>query len=206
VNTVIYFASTVLRYTGLNTDTSVLLAVFVGVTNFVVTIVAVLVMDWVGRRGLLLAGTATLTVALIVLGAYFQFSALNQGVPVLGLVCVIVYIIGFAIGLGPVFWLMISEIYPLQFRSQAMAVATICNWGANFIVSFFFLQETKAIGRGPTFWIYAAVGIVAIAFFWFKVPETKNRPLEDIEREIGGEELARALSDNGGASRGGDES
>ncbi len=124
----------------------------------------------------------------------------------LGLVCVIVYIIGFAIGLGPVFWLMISEIYPLQFRSQAMAVATICNWGVNFIVSFFFLQETKAIGRGPTFWIYAAVGIVAIAFFWFKVPETKNRPLEDIEREIGGEELARALSDNGGASRGGDES
>jgi len=206
VNTVIYFASTILGYTGFNTDTSVLLAVFVGVTNFVVTIVAVLVMDWVGRRGLLLAGTATLTVALVVLGAYFQFSALNQGVPVLGLVCVIVYIIGFAIGLGPVFWLMISEIYPLQFRSQAMAVATICNWGANFIVSFFFLQETKAIGRGPTFWIYAAVGIVAIAFFWFKVPETKNRPLEDIEREIGGEELARALSDDGGSSRGGDES
>ena len=200
VNTVIYFASTILGYTGFNTDTSVLLAVFVGVTNFVMTIVAVLVMDWVGRRGLLLTGTAILTVALVVLGAYFQFSALNQGVPVLGLICVIVYIVGFAIGLGPVFWLMISEIYPLQFRSQAMAVATICNWGANFIVSFFFLQETKAIGRGPTFWIYAAVGIVAIAFFWFKVPETKNRPLEDIEREIGGEELTRALSDDGGSS------
>jgi sugar porter (SP) family MFS transporter len=194
VNTVIYFASTILGYTGFNTDTSVLLAVFVGVTNLVFTLVAVLVLDWVGRRGLLLAGTGLLTVALVVLGAYFQFSALNQGFPELGLICVIVYIVGFAIGLGPVFWLMISEIYPLQFRSKAMAVATMCNWAANFLVSYFFLQEAKAIGRGPTFWIYAGLAVAAIAFFWVKVPETKNRPLEEIEREIGGEELARAVS------------
>ncbi|HET8604279.1 MAG TPA: sugar porter family MFS transporter [Marmoricola sp.] len=195
VNTVIYFASTILGYTGASTSTAVLLAVFVGVTNFVVTIVAILLMDWVGRRGLLLTGTAILTVALVVLGAYFWFPSLSHGASWLGLVCVIVYIIGFAVGLGPVFWLMISEIYPLQFRSQAMAVATVCNWAANFIVSYFFLQEAQAIGRGPTFWIYAFIGIGAIAFFWFKVPETKNRPLEDIEREVGGDELAEAVGE-----------
>jgi sugar porter (SP) family MFS transporter len=196
VNTVIYFASTILHYTGASTNSAVLLAVYVGVTNFVVTIVAVLVMDWVGRRGLLLSGTAILTVALVVLGAYFRFPALSHGASWLGVACVIVYIIGFAVGLGPVFWLMISEIYPLQFRSQAMAVATICNWGANFIVSYFFLQETQAIGKGPTFWIYAVIAVAAIAFFWFKVPETKNRPLEDIEREIGGEQLAHAVGED----------
>ncbi|HET8559951.1 MAG TPA: sugar porter family MFS transporter [Marmoricola sp.] len=196
VNTVIYFASTILHYTGASTSSAVLLAVFVGVTNFVVTIVAILVMDWVGRRGLLITGTAILCVALVVLGAYFQFSALSQGASWLGLVCVIVYIIGFAIGLGPVFWLMISEIYPLQFRSQAMAVATICNWAANFIVSYFFLQEAQAIGKGPTFWIYAAIAVGAIAFFVAKVPETKGRQLEDIEREVGGEELAEAVGDD----------
>jgi sugar porter (SP) family MFS transporter len=195
VNTVIYFASTILHYTGASTNSAVLLAVYVGVTNFVMTIVAILLMDWVGRRGLLITGTAILFVSLVVLGAYFQFSALSHGASWLGLVCVIVYIIGFAVGLGPVFWLMISEIYPLQFRSQAMAVATICNWGANFLVSYFFLQETQAIGKGPTFWIYAAISIAAIAFFWFKVPETKNRPLEDIEREVGGAELAEAVSE-----------
>ncbi|HEX6516058.1 MAG TPA: sugar porter family MFS transporter [Nocardioidaceae bacterium] len=200
VNTVIYFATTILHYTGSSTDTAVMLAVFVGVTNFVTTLVAVLLMDWVGRRWLLLGGTALLTVALFVLGAYFSFPTLAKGVSWLGLVCVIVYIVGFAVGLGPVFWLMISEIYPLQFRSIAMAVATICNWAANFIVSYFFLQEAAAIGRGPTFWIYGVIGIAAIAFFWFKVPETKNRPLEDIEREIGGEELAEAV---GGDSSGG---
>lgn len=196
VNTVIYFAATILHYTGASTNSAVLLAVFVGVTNFVVTIVAILLMDWVGRRGLLLAGTAILCVSLVVLGAYFQFSALSHGASWLGLVCVIVYIIGFAVGLGPVFWLMISEIYPLQFRSQAMAVATICNWAANFIVSYFFLQEAQAIGKGPTFWIYAVIAVGAIAFFWFKVPETKNRQLEDIEREIGGEELAEAVGED----------
>jgi sugar porter (SP) family MFS transporter len=195
VNTVIYFASTILHYTGASTNSAVLLAVYVGVTNFVMTIVAILLMDWVGRRGLLITGTAILFVSLVVLGAYFQFSALSHGASWLGLVCVIVYIIGFAVGLGPVFWLMISEIYPLQFRSQAMAVATICNWGANFLVSYFFLQETQAIGKGPTFWIYAAISIAAIAFFWFKVPETKNRPLEDIERAVGGAELAEAVSE-----------
>lgn len=194
VNTVIYFASTILHYTGSTTSESVQLAVYVGVTNFVVTIVAVLIMDWVGRRWLLLTGTAILTVALVVLGLYFYFPSWHQSVSWLGLVCVIVYIVGFAIGLGPVFWLMISEIYPLHFRSQAMAVATVCNWAANFLVSYFFLQETAAIGRGPTFWIYAGLGIVAIVFFWFKVPETKNRPLEDIEREIGGEETAGAAT------------
>ncbi|MGN6129708.1 MAG: sugar porter family MFS transporter [Nocardioidaceae bacterium] len=193
VNTVIYFASTILHYTGSSTDQSVMLAIFVGVTNFVVTIVAVLVMDWVGRRPLLIGGTATLCVALVVLGLYFQLPSLSHGASWLGLVCVIVYIIGFAVGLGPVFWLMISEIYPLQFRSLAMAVATIGNWAANFIVSYFFLQETKAIGRGPTFWIYAGLSVVAIAFFLKYVPETKGRELEDIEREIGGDELAEAV-------------
>ena len=197
VNTVIYFASTIIGYVGFGTSQAVMLAVIVGLTNFVFTIVAVLLLDSIGRRGLLIVGTSILTVALIVLGAYFQFSVLSQNVSWLGIVCVVVYIVGFAIGLGPVFWLMISEIYPLAFRSHAMAIATICNWAANFLVSFYFLQETEAIGRGPTFWIYAAIAVGAVAFFRTKVPETKNRALEDIERDIGGEELAEATGANG---------
>ena len=193
VNTVIYFATTILKYTGQTTNSAVLLAVFVGVTNFVVTILAMLLLDWVGRRALLINGTIVLTIALFLLGCYFYFPALNQGAPWVGLAALIIFIIGFAIGLGPVFWLMISEIYPLQFRSQAMSVATICNWASNFIISYFFLQETEAIGKAPTFWIYGVIGIAAIAFFWFRVPETKHRQLEEIEREVGGEELAEAV-------------
>jgi sugar porter (SP) family MFS transporter len=198
VNTVIYFTSTILRYTGSTLNQSIQLAVYVGVTNFVATIVAVLILDWVGRRWLLIAGTALATLSLFALGAYFAVPALNHGVAWMGLACVIAYIVGFAVGLGPVFWLMISEIYPLHFRSKAMAIATICNWAANFLVSYFFLQEVAAIGQPPTFWIYGVIGIVAIAFFWFKVPETKNRTLEEIERDIGGEALAQAVTEGEG--------
>jgi sugar porter (SP) family MFS transporter len=186
INTVIYFATTILKYTGVSTNTSVALAVFVGLTNFITTIVAALLMDWVGRRKLLLPGTAILTVALVALGAYFHWSVINQGHSWVGLVCLIVYIIGFAIGLGPVFWLMISEIYPLHLRSKAMAIATAFNWGANFIVSYYFLQMVDAIGRAATFWVYAGLGVVAFAYFAVKVPETKSRSLEEIEQEIVG--------------------
>jgi sugar porter (SP) family MFS transporter len=192
INTVIYFATTILKYTGASTNTSVLLAVFVGVTNFGTTIIAALLMDSVGRRRLLIPGTALLTLALTALGAYFFWPALSHGHSWIGLACVILYIIGFALGLGPVFWLMISEIFPLQFRSQAMAICTMGNWAANFVVSYYFLTMTKTIGRGPTFWVYAGMGVLAIAFFWARVPETKQRSLEEIERDIGGEELAEA--------------
>jgi len=203
INTVIYFATTILKFTGSTTNQSVLLAVYVGVTNFATTIVAALLIDWTGRRKLLIPGTGLLTVALIVLGAYFFWPGFHHSVPWVGLACVIVYIIGFAIGLGPVFWLMISEIYPLQFRSKAMAIATMFNWGANFIVSFYFLQMTQAIGRGETFWVYALMGILAMIFFWYKVPETKGKSLEEIEHDIGGEELASAVSGGDGpADRG----
>jgi len=193
INTVIYFTSTILKYTGSSTNMSIQLAVYVGATNFVTTIAAVLLMDWAGRRKLLIPGTVILTLALFGLGLFFQLTALSSH-PAIGLACVIIYIVGFAIGLGPVFWLMISEIYPLHFRSQAMAVATIFNWGANFLVSYYFLQMTDAIGKPATFYIYGVMGILSLVFFWFKVPETKNRSLEEIEREIGGVETAEAAT------------
>jgi hypothetical protein len=93
-----------------------------------------------------------------------------------------------------VFWLMISEIYPLHLRSKAMAIATAFNWGANFIVSYYFLQMVDAIGRDATFWVYGGLGILAFAYFWVKVPETKNRSLEEIEREVGGERVVEAAA------------
>ena len=185
INTVIYFASTILKYTGSSTSLSVQQAVYVGLTNFVLTIVAILCMDWLGRRVILITGTVVSTVALIALGFYFHFTGFAKAEAWFGLACVIVYIAGFAFSLGPVFWLMISEIFPLKYRSKAMAICTVFNWAANFIVSFFFLQQVAAIGKPATFWIYAFLGVLAIGFIWLRVPETKGRSLEQIEEEIG---------------------
>jgi sugar porter (SP) family MFS transporter len=185
INTVIYFTSTILQYTGSSTSLSVQQAVYVGLTNFVLTIVAILCMDWLGRRVILISGTILSVVALIALGFYFELPGFAQAYPWFGLACVIAYIAGFAFSLGPVFWLMISEIFPLAHRSKAMAVCTIVNWAANFIVSYFFLQQVAAIGKPATFWIYAAIGVIAIGFIWLRVPETRGKPLEQIEDEVG---------------------
>jgi predicted MFS family arabinose efflux permease len=85
-----------------------------------------------------------------------------------------------------VFWLMISEIFPLRVRSPAMSVSTVGNWSANFLVSSFFLTLTTAITREGTFWLYACFGVLALIFFVTKLPETKDRSLEEIEREVTG--------------------
>ncbi len=185
VNTVIYYSATIFSYTGLNASTSVLRAIFIGVTNVVFTLVALLLIDRVGRRVLLLTGTAICVVALGGLGCYFHFATLQQDYGWLALVSLIVFIIGFAIGLGPVFWLMISEIYPLGIRSRAMSVATVANWSFNFLVSYFFLSLVDVIGKAGTFWLYGGLGIVAFTYFLLRVPETRNRTLEEIERDIG---------------------
>jgi Na+/melibiose symporter-like transporter len=94
VNTVIYFTATILKYTGSSTSLSVQQAVYVGVTNFVFTIVAILCMDWLGRRVMVIGGTVVAAVALFALGVYFQFSGFAHADPWFGLLCVIVYIAG----------------------------------------------------------------------------------------------------------------
>ncbi|MFR0357286.1 sugar porter family MFS transporter [Streptomyces sediminimaris] len=185
VNTIIYYAPTILQQTGLSADSAVSQALSVGITNVVFTVVAVLLLDKVGRRPLLLTGTALLTVALAGLGVYFAVPALRDSAPWMALVALVLYIAAFAIGLGPVFWLMISEIFPQTLRGTAMSVCTAVNWGANFAISASFLSLAGWISRSGVFWIYTALGVVAWIFFSRRVPETRGKSLEDIQEELG---------------------
>ena len=186
INTIIYYAPTILQFAGGGGSSSVIArTVFVGITNIVMTVVAVLLLDRVGRRPLLIWGTVGVSLSMLVLGAFFFFTSLQESAPWLALVCLVFYVGSYAVGLGPVFWLMISEIYPLGIRSDAMAAATMANWGSNFLVSATFLTVVGAAGKGPTFWIYAGLGAIATAFFVWKVPETKGRSLEEIESQLG---------------------
>jgi len=164
--------------------------VFIGLTNVVFTILAVLLLDRVGRRALLLVGTAGLLLGLIVLGLFFQFPTLQQDLPWLALGALLLYIASFAVGLGPVFWLMISEIYPLGVRSIAMSATTVVNWAANFLVSVSFLSLVTWISRPATFYLYAGISVLALLLFWRTVPETKGRSLEDIQQELTGRRVA----------------
>lgn len=188
VNTVIYYAPTILKSTGIGTSSAITQALSVGLANVVFTIIAVLILDRLGRRPLLITGTAGCIISLIVLGVFFASKSLQHSASWLALVCLIAYIASFAVGLGPVFWLMISEIFPLRIRSAAMSISTVGNWTANFLVSSFFLSLVAAITAHWTFWLYAAFGVIALIYFVFRVPETKGRTLEEIERELGSEE------------------
>ncbi len=190
VNTVIYFSDTILKYTGISTDKSIGEALFVGITNVVFTVIAIPLLDRVGRRPLLITGTVGGTISLVVLGLYFFSSTLQHSASWLGLVALVAFIASFALGLGPVFWLLISEIFPLGIRSKAMSTCTVANWTCNFLISYFFLSLVSGIGKAGTFWLYAGFGILAVIFFSLRVPETKDKSLEEIEQDVGGQPVS----------------
>jgi sugar porter (SP) family MFS transporter len=185
INTVIYYAPTILKFAGQQNTGALTQSVFIGCTNVFFTIVAILLLDKLGRRFFLIAGTATLTVALVGLGIFFESAGVRHSVSWLALACLLVYIMGFAVGLGPVFWLMIAEIFPIQMRGPAMAVCTMFNWGLNFAISYTFLTLVGAITKQGTFWLYAFFGVCALVFFITLVPETKDRSLEEIQSDLG---------------------
>lgn len=188
INTVIYYAPTIFQFAGLHSATASIAATAgVGVVNVLATVVAVILVDRAGRRPLLLAGIAGMVVSLAVLGAGFAFGGAGSGGSLLGLITAVsltAYVASFAIGLGPVFWLLIAEIYPLNVRGRAMSVATITNWAANFLITLTFLTLAGVMGRAGVFWLYALVGIVAWLFVLRLVPETKGLTLEEIEEHF----------------------
>lgn len=184
INTVIYYAPTIFQFAGLHSHSAAILATAgVGSVNVLLTIVAVWLLDRVGRRPLLLHGLVGMVVSLGVLGFAFISPNLSQGLAWISVICVMLYVACFAIGLGPVFWLMISEIYPLKVRGRAMGIATVANWGSNLLVALTFLSLLRTFGPLWTFWLYALVGVVAWIFVYRLVPETKGKTLEQIEAQ-----------------------
>ena len=185
VNTVIYYAPTLLAGAGLGSSSAILAEVAVGGVNVLLTVVAVWLMDRVGRRPLLLIGTTGMLVGLLTVAcAFLGGDHLTGSAAIVAIVGLMFFQGSFAIGLGPVFWLLIAEIYPLKVRGTAMGVATIANWGADFIVTISFLTLLNAISGAGTFLLFAFLTLVALIYFRIKVPETKGRSLQEIESEL----------------------
>ena len=187
INTVIYYAPTILQGVGFSEGGAIAAtALGVGVVNVGFTILAVRIIDRVGRRPLLIIGLIGMIISLALLGVVFATGGSGGAAGLLATVCLGLYIASFAISLGPIFWLMISEIYPLRIRGSAMSVASIANWGSNFIVALIFPVLLATLGGAGSFWLFAALGIVAWIFVYFRVPETKGRSLEEIEASFRG--------------------
>ncbi|WP_226483123.1 sugar porter family MFS transporter [Natrinema amylolyticum] len=184
INTVMYYAPTILESTGFADTASILATVGIGVVNVVMTVVAVVLMDRSGRRPLLLTGLAGMTVMLAVLGIAFYLPGLSGAIGWIATGSLMLYVAFFAIGLGPVFWLLISEIYPMEVRGTAMGVVTVVNWAGNLLVSLTFLRLIDVVGQTGTFWLYGALSLLALVFCYRLVPETKGRSLEAIEADL----------------------
>ena len=179
VNTIVYYSPAILRMAGFpSAKAAILAAAVIGVMNVVITVVAIALVDRLGRRFLLLLSTAGMTVALGLVGGDFYRHA--SGVEVFG--AVVAYMVSFNIGLGPVMWLLISEIYPTKIRGKAMSLATLSVWGSNWVVAGTFLSLLHAAGPAGTFWLYACICVLAFIFCYAFVPETKGRSLESIEQ------------------------
>ena len=186
INTVIYYAPTLLHQAALGSSASLLANVVIGVVNVGMTLFAIRLIDRVGRRPLLLGGTIGMAIALFVVAATFAVggNSLSETASIVAVLSLVVYTGSFAIGLGPVFWLLISEIYPVRLRATSMSIATIANWVANFVVAVSFLTLLNAISNAGTFVLMGFLSLVALAYFWRKVPETEGLTLEEIEREM----------------------
>jgi SP family galactose:H+ symporter-like MFS transporter len=184
INTVIYYAPTIFKFAGFQSaGASILAAVGLGVVMLCSHVAAIFLLDRVGRRPLLLVGIAGQIVGLAALGAAFHFKQLSSSIGDIAIGSLVVYVACFAFGLGPIFWLLISEIYPLAVRGAAMSAATVANWGMNLVVAVTFLTLVKAVGHSVTFWIYGVITIAAWFFIYKLVPETKGKTLEQIEAD-----------------------
>ncbi len=179
INTIIYYSPAILQMSGYpSAKAAILAAAIIGVANVLVTLVSMSLVDRLGRRFLLLLSTAGMGVSLALVGIAFYEKAASGMV----FYAVIGYILSFGIGLGPVMWLLISEIYPTKIRGKAMSLAALSVWGANWVVAGTFLSLLNHAGPAKTFWLYACICVAAFIFCYIFVPETKGRTLEAIER------------------------
>jgi SP family galactose:H+ symporter-like MFS transporter len=182
INTVIYYAPTIFKFAGITAAGPAILA-GAGLTMvmWIFHVLAIFLIDRVGRRPLLLIGVAGQIVGLVILGAAFEFQQLASFKSYVAIGGLVIYVSCFAFGLGPIFWLLISEIYPLKIRGAAMSAVTVTNWALNLAVAVTFLTLVGILGHAGTFWLYGVIAVAAWVFIYRLVPETKGKSLEQIE-------------------------
>ncbi|MBK7980822.1 MAG: sugar porter family MFS transporter [Ignavibacteriae bacterium] len=179
INAIMYYGIKILGEAGIGANDAFWSQVTIGIVNVIFTVVAIYTIDKFGRKPLLIWGVSGAVVSLIAVGILFIMNITSS---FLLLIFILLFIACFAFSFGPVVWVILAEIYPTKIRGRAMAIATLSLWVANWIVGQFtpFLLETiKAHG---TFWIFALTSFPAIWVTWKFVPETKNKPLEEIEK------------------------
>lgn len=182
INTVLYYGSILIseNFPGSSVGQALAANVIIGVTNLAGTLVSMRLIDRWGRRAMLLTGSAGMALSLLLFIALYLIPAAPPAAALLG---ILGYTAFFALAMGPITWVLISEIFPNRIRGRAAAVATTALWTGTLVVTFTFLSLVHALGVPGTFAIYAALSLACFLFVQKMVPETRGRTLEEIERQ-----------------------
>ena len=178
INVIMYYAPEIFKATGSGSSSALMQTIWVGSINLLLTIIAIKYVDKLGRKKLLLIGSAGMAVCLAIVGlAFYTESAGGYWV----LAGILLYISFFAISLGPLTFVVVAEIFPNHIRGRAMSVAIFFLWLSVYLVSQTFPMLLESIGSAYTFWIYMITSVMAFIFIWKVVPETKGKTLEQIQ-------------------------
>jgi SP family galactose:H+ symporter-like MFS transporter len=185
INTIIYYGPQIFTLAGITSNKNAIFStLLVAITNMLATVIALVLVDRVGRKPLLYAGLAGMTASLALLAYSFHTPTAFGAAPgVVATICLMVYITCFAFSMGPIAWILVSEVFPLRVRGRGVAAASLGSGASNFLVSLTFLSLIKATSTVFTFLLYGVFCIVTLLFVRFIVPETKGRELETISSE-----------------------
>ena len=178
INVIFFYAPDIFAKTGVGVESQLFQTVIVGATNVIFTILAMWLVERAGRKILLLVSSAGMALSYTLVGILFFTDNLSGYIL---LAFALIAVASFSLGLGPVVWVMLSEIFPNKIRGQAMSVATMCLWIGTFTLTLTFPSLINALGGAITFWIYGAICIFGLVFMFFVLPETKGKTLEELE-------------------------
>jgi SP family arabinose:H+ symporter-like MFS transporter len=181
INSVFFYAPMIFEQSGIGTDASFMQAVLVGLTNLVFTVLAIAFIDRLGRRPLLGAGLAGIAVCMLLLS--YGFAAENVN-PTIILVGILGFVASFAFSLGPVMWVLFSELFPNRLRGLAISFVGLINSVVSFLVQLVFPWELENFGSSATFLIYGLFAVAGLVLVMRMLPETKGKSLEQLEGEL----------------------
>ena len=191
INVIFYYSTTLWRSVGFEESDALTITVITSVTNIVVTIIAILLVDRVGRRIMLLVGSLGMTASLGIMAVAFSFATLITEVDgsqtasldapwsIVALICANAFVVFFGATWGPLVWVLLGEMFPNRIRASALAVAAAAQWAANFFISTTF-PVFSDIGLTFAYGFYAFFAAASFFFVYFMVPETKGMELEEM--------------------------
>jgi len=179
INAVLYYAPRIFERAGFERMSAIGQSTIVGFVNMLFTIIAIVLVDKIGRKPLLLTAAGGMGVSFILLGAAFKFQLFTGS---LVLIFILSYVAFFAMAMGPIVWVVMAEIFPTRIRGRAMAIATVILWFSDFLVSLTFPVIADRFNESSAFWLYALMCIIDFIFMLLVLPETKGKTLEEIER------------------------